>query len=177
MGLRVNTLKTEILVQTIHPPETPHLFLVNGEPVKTVEHFMYLGSVVHSDCSVDLDIQRRINLASTAFGRLRDRVFSNNNLRIDTKAAVYKAVCISSLLYGSETWTTYPHPGEFSHQNVLPFTPERATFHTSSPVESIYHPYKKENTFSCGFHTSQRPIHVSSSHESKRPEELGNIMH
>ncbi|XP_076058625.1 uncharacterized protein LOC143035642 [Oratosquilla oratoria] len=88
MGLRVNTLKTEILVQTIHPPETPNLFLVNGEPVKTVEHFTYLGSVVHSECSVDLDIQRRVNLSSTAFGHLRDRVFSNSNLRIDTKAAV-----------------------------------------------------------------------------------------
>ncbi|XP_076055170.1 uncharacterized protein LOC143033564 [Oratosquilla oratoria] len=107
MGLRVNTLKSEIFVQTIHPPETPHLFLINGELVKTVEHFTYLGSVVHSDCSVDLDIQRRINLASSAFGRLRDRVFSNNNPRIDTKTAVYKAVCISTLLYGSEIWTTY----------------------------------------------------------------------
>ncbi|XP_076055289.1 uncharacterized protein LOC143033686 [Oratosquilla oratoria] len=99
MGLRVNSLKKEILVQTILPPETPHLFLVNGEPVKTVEHFTYLGSVVHSDCSVDLDIQRRINLASTAFGRLRDRVFSKNNLRIDIKAAVYKAVSPTDTRY------------------------------------------------------------------------------
>ncbi|XP_076046881.1 uncharacterized protein LOC143028528 [Oratosquilla oratoria] len=107
MGLRVNTLKREILVQTVHPPKTHHLFLVNGEPVKTIEHFTYLGIVVHSDCSVDLDIQRRINLAFTAFGRLRGRVFSNNNLRIDTEASVYKAVCISTLLYGSEIWTMY----------------------------------------------------------------------
>ncbi|XP_076036971.1 uncharacterized protein LOC143022573 [Oratosquilla oratoria] len=144
MGLRVNTLKTEIFVQTIHPPETPHLFLVNGEPVKTVEHFTYLGSVVHSDCSVDLDIQRRINLASSAFGRLRDRVFSNNNLTIDTKAAVYKAVCISTLLYGSETWTTYRR-----HIRTL------ENFHTRCPQRILGISWKDRMTYDELYHRTQ----------------------
>ena len=34
-------------------------------------------------------------------------VFSNKNLRLHTKIAVYEAVCISTLLYGSEAWTLY----------------------------------------------------------------------
>ena len=33
--------------------------------------------------------------------------FQNQNLTISTKVAVYKAVCLSTLLYSSETWTPY----------------------------------------------------------------------
>lgn len=114
MGLKINAQKTEILAQCIIPPEAPFHFHINGDPIKTIDSFTYLGSVVSSDCSHDLEIQRRVNLASTAFGRLRERVFSNNNLRVDTKAAVYRAVCISTLLYGSEGWTLYRR-----HINIL----------------------------------------------------------
>ena len=35
------------------------------------------------------------------------RVFINHNLTIPTKVAVYKAVCVSVLLYGCEGWTPY----------------------------------------------------------------------
>jgi len=50
---------------------------------------------------------KRIKSASAAFGRLSSRVFFNHNLTIDTKVAVYKAMCISVLLCGSESWTLY----------------------------------------------------------------------
>lgn len=107
MGLKVNTQKTEILAQPLNLPQEPYHFHLNNDPIKIVESFIYLGSVITSNCSLDLDIQRRINLASVAYGRLRERVFSNKNLRVDTKAAVYRAVCLSTLLYGSEGWTIY----------------------------------------------------------------------
>ncbi|CAE1176865.1 unnamed protein product [Acanthosepion pharaonis] len=47
------------------------------------------------------------NLASASFGRLHLQVFSNSNLRFTTKAAVYRAVVVSTLLYGCECWTLY----------------------------------------------------------------------
>ena len=53
------------------------------------------------------DIQRRVNLASAAFGRLSHRVFLNRDLTTKTKMMVYNAICISTLLYGSEAWVTY----------------------------------------------------------------------
>ena len=49
----------------------------------------------------------KINKASRAFGRLKTKVFLNKHLRLTTKVKVYEAVCISTLLYGSEAWTTY----------------------------------------------------------------------
>lgn len=109
MGLKVNTMKTEILTQCRIAPQIPFHFHINEEPIKVVEHFNYLGSLLSSDCSADLEIQRRISLAAAAFGRLNEQVFLNKNLRLDTKASVYKAVCLSTLLYGSETWTIYKH--------------------------------------------------------------------
>ena len=54
-------------------------------------------------------IQRRINLASSAFGRLSKRVFGNQNLTILTKIVVYNAVVVSTILYGCETWVPYRH--------------------------------------------------------------------
>jgi len=34
-------------------------------------------------------------------------VFFNRNLTVSTKVAVYKAICLSILLYGCESWIPY----------------------------------------------------------------------
>ena len=107
IGLQINIKKTQILVQEFTPQPNPPIFTLDGHPLANVPHFTYLGSTLSSSCTIDDDVQARIGLASTAFGRLRSRVFQNRNLTISTKAAVYKAVCLSTLLYGSETWTPY----------------------------------------------------------------------
>ena len=39
--------------------------------------------------------------------RLSTRVWENTNLTTNTKIAVYNACVLSTLLYGSETWTAY----------------------------------------------------------------------
>ena len=41
--------------------------------------------------------------------RLTKRVWSNNRLTDHTKVNVYKACVISTLLYGSESWTMHAH--------------------------------------------------------------------
>jgi len=85
------------------------LFSVNNVPLTNVEHFTYLGSVLSANCDITHEVQQRIKSASADFGRLSSRVFFNHNLTIDTKVAVHKAMCISILLYGSESWTLYRH--------------------------------------------------------------------
>ncbi len=44
---------------------------------------------------------------SSSFGHLLSRVFENPNLKVSNKVAVYNAVCLSTLLYGAESWTPY----------------------------------------------------------------------
>lgn len=116
-GLAINIGKTEVI--NMCQPPNPTL-LINQQQLKNVEEFTYLGSVLSSTNDLSNEVQRRIGLASGSFGRLSDRVFMNKNLTIKTKISVYKAVCLSILLYGSEAWVLYRR-----HLNKL------EAFHTS----------------------------------------------
>lgn len=67
------------MAQCINTPEEATNLYINGDLIKIVENFLY------PDCSHDLEIQRRMSLVSSTFDRLRERVFSNNNLPMNTK--------------------------------------------------------------------------------------------
>ena len=106
-GLSMNLTKTEVLAQ--HAGDMPPQIYVNNQELPSTEKFTYLGSVITSSCSLDEEILRRIGLASSAFGRLTHRVFLNHSLSLDTKKAVYQAICLSILLFGCESWALYRH--------------------------------------------------------------------
>ena len=90
-GLIINTTKTEIL--STSSPDAP-TFSINGNRFKNSENFTYLGSNLSFSGDLTNEIQRRINPASSAFGRLSKRVFGNQNLTIHTKIVVYNAVVV-----------------------------------------------------------------------------------
>ena len=71
--------------------------------LEVVSEFKYLGSILHHKGSNERDVEERIARASRAFGMLRKSIFQNKSLTTDTKRAVYKAVVLGTLLYGSET--------------------------------------------------------------------------
>ena len=60
---------------------------------------------MHAD--IDAEVDQRIQKAATAFGKLRKRVFEDTDIKTATKIKVYRAIVLTSLLYASETWTTY----------------------------------------------------------------------
>ena len=78
---------------------------VDGGQIEMVHEFTYLGSKLSYDGEITPEVSCRIARASKAFGCLREPVFLNRTLSTDTKRAVYKAVVVSILLYGAETWT------------------------------------------------------------------------
>ena len=101
-GLIINTTKT---LSTSSPDAST--FSINGNQLKNSENFTYLGSNLSFSGDLTNEIQRRINLASSAFGRLSKRVFGNQNLTIHTKIVVYNAAVTSTILYGCKTWVPY----------------------------------------------------------------------
>ena len=105
-GLTINTSKTEVLIMR-DPPQDPVTFHINNQQLKTVPHFPYLGSIITDTGDITNEVHRRISLASASFGRLNNRVFHNRDLTIYTKMTVYKALCLSILLYGCEAWVPY----------------------------------------------------------------------
>ena len=107
-GLTVSIKKTEVLRQlapnTTRPPAN---ISMDGNSLKNVDTFKYLGSCINSAANLDDEIQCRISRASQAFGRLHTRVWHERGISVKTKLSVYKAVVLPSLLYGCETWTCY----------------------------------------------------------------------
>ena len=81
--------------------------VIDDTQLANVQHFKYLGSTISSDGSLDREIESRISKASQALGRLRNKVLSQHNIRLQTKLKVYNAVVLPSLLYGCESWTLY----------------------------------------------------------------------
>ena len=81
-----------------------------------LETFTYLGSTLSRTTTIDAEINNRISKASSAFGRLREKVWERRGISLETKLKVYRAVVLTTLLYGSETWTAYRrHEKQLNH--------------------------------------------------------------
>ena len=104
--LIISLKKTNVLGQDILPPP---VITINDYELKVVHQFTYLGSTIMDNLSLDPEINKRIGKAATTLACLTLRVWTNPKLTVKTKMAVYNACILSTLLYGSETWTTYAH--------------------------------------------------------------------
>ena len=80
--------------------------MVDGNKLNYVLEFTYLGSTISSDGCIDDEIQRRMAKASASFGRLRERLWNNHHVSMRVKGKIYRAIVLSTLLYGAEAWTT-----------------------------------------------------------------------
>ena len=103
-GLTISLKKTQVMGQATPGPPARN---IKGAELKVVHQFQYLGSTVTDTLSLDAEINKRIGMAYTTLSKLTKRVWTNKHLTVHTKANVYKACVISTLLYGSESWTTY----------------------------------------------------------------------
>ena len=116
-GLTINTKKTEILYQPAPGNEYQDPDIrVNGQTLKAVETFQYLGSILSRSANIDAEIASRISKASSTFGRLRKNVWERRGITLKTKIKVYRAAVLTILLYGCETWTSYRrHERQMNH--------------------------------------------------------------
>ena len=88
--------------------EIPSLFIHNYK-LEIVHEFVYLGSTITDNLSIDSELNKVIGKAAMTLSRLTKRVWSNNKLSDHTKVNLYKVCVISTLLYGSESWTMRAH--------------------------------------------------------------------
>lgn len=103
-GLTISLKKTNVLGQDT---PAPPVVTIDDYELDVVQEFTYLGSTITDNLSLDTEIDERIGKASTNLARLTKRVWENPDLRVKTKMAVYNACFLSTLIYGSEAWTTY----------------------------------------------------------------------
>ena len=73
----------------------------------TVCQFTYLVTTITDNLSLGVEINKRIGKAASTLARHTARVWTSPKLSVKTHMAVYIACVISTLLFGSETCTTY----------------------------------------------------------------------
>ena len=103
-GLTISLKKTNVLGQDT---EALPVITIDNYELDAVCQFTYLGSTITDNLSLDAEIDKRIGKAASTLARPTARVWTSPKLSVKTKMAVYNACVISTLLYGSETWTTY----------------------------------------------------------------------
>ena len=77
-GLTISLGKTEVLFQCAPNSSAPKPEIsIDNVELKVVDSFKYLGSVISSDGSLDIDIASKISKASQALGRLSNRLLNH----------------------------------------------------------------------------------------------------
>ena len=98
-GLQINVAKTEHLSTT----ENPLPMTLNGEELKNVDHFKYLGSVIDKDGTIDKYVDLRVQAALSSWRKLTG-VLYDRKIPLRLKAKVYEGIIRPALTYGSECW-------------------------------------------------------------------------
>jgi hypothetical protein len=99
-GLKINGNKTKSM--RLNTTCILPIRLDNGI-VEEVSEFCYLGSILTSDSSNNLDINSRIAKARQAYGILT-KIWRSNAISLKTKIQIFNTNVKSVLLYGCETW-------------------------------------------------------------------------
>jgi hypothetical protein len=107
-GLKINIKKTEMMHQPVpgSNDDVQPIYIEDQELTK-VSKFKYLGSTMMNNNKMDEELNTRMSNASISYGRLTKKVWLNKDLTFKTKCAVYRAIVLSSLLYGAEAWPVY----------------------------------------------------------------------
>ena len=72
------------------PYNEPNI-VINDTRLDVVDTFVYLGSTLSRDESLDAEIHLRIQKASVAFEKLEKRAWSDRTISLKTKISVYKS--------------------------------------------------------------------------------------
>ena len=85
---------------------------INGETMKTVTDFIFLGSKITVDGDCSHDIKRCLLLGRKAMTNL-DSVLISRDITLPTKVHLVKAMVFPVVMYGCESWTVKkPEPQE-----------------------------------------------------------------
>ena len=101
--LKVNVGKSKVLRCSRYGNGNRMHVILNGEPLKEVDCFKYLGSQVAADGGCERDVVHGMNEGYRAWGALKC-VLSNRGLGIKAKKCLHERVIVPMALYGAEAW-------------------------------------------------------------------------
>ena len=77
---------------------------IDGETMKTVTDFIFLGSKINVDSDCNHEIKRRLLLESKTMTNL-DSILKSRAITLPTKVRLVKAMVFPVVMYGCESWT------------------------------------------------------------------------
>ena len=98
-GLKLNIQKTKIMASG---PNTS--WQIDGETMKSVTDFIFLGSKITTDSDCSHEIKRHLLLGRKAMTNL-DSIFKSRDITLPTKVRLVKAMVFPVVMYGCENWT------------------------------------------------------------------------
>ena len=99
VGLKFNIHKTKIMASD---PIT--LWQIEGETVKTVASFIFLGSKITADGDFSHEIKRHLLLGGKVITNL-DSILKSRDITLPIKFHLVKAMVFPVVMYGCESWT------------------------------------------------------------------------
>ena len=98
-GLKLIIQKTKIMASG---PITS--WQIDGETVKTVVDFIFLGSKITADGDCSHEIKRRLLLGRKVMTN-PESIFKSRDITLSTKVRLLKAMVFPVIMYGCESWT------------------------------------------------------------------------
>ena len=130
---------------------------VGGEPIREVESFVYLGSVVDQQGGTDRDVTASIGKARAAFVMLKN-IWASGGISMRTNLCIFNSNVKSVLLYGCETWRT-TQTMQRKIQTILQHLSEA---HLQNPVAT--EDPKKRSVGASGTGTSAKEVGLDRTH-------------
>ena len=94
VGLKLNIQKTKIMAS-----DPIASWEIDGETVKTVSDFIFLGSKITADGDCSHEIKRRLLLVRKLMSNL-DSIFKSRDITLPTKVRLVKAMVFPVVRYG-----------------------------------------------------------------------------
>ena len=98
-GLKLNIQKTNIMASG---PNTS--WQIDGEKMKTVRDFIFLGSIISADSDCSCEIKRCLLLGRKAMTNLNS-ILKSRDITLPTKVHLEMAMIFPVVMYGCEGWT------------------------------------------------------------------------
>ena len=98
-GLKLNIQKMKIMASG---PITS--WQIDGETMKTVTDFIFLGSKITADGDCSHEIKRHLLLGRKTMTNL-DSILKSRDSTLPTKVRLVKAMVFQVVMYGCESWT------------------------------------------------------------------------
>ena len=97
---------SKLSIQTTKIMASGHItsWEIDGESVKTVADFIFLGSKITADGDCSHEIKRRFFLGRKVMTNL-DSILKSRDITLTTKVCLVKAMVFLVVMYGCESWT------------------------------------------------------------------------